>query len=367
MIAKTIRLKPELEIPVICIKLMEEKYCEDFMKRGIIHFSDPKVWRDNSICTGMQLDEDEGCFCVNDKMLDRLFEQNNRKFIKIKKDNLYKYFSSNDLLVGTCFYSISKKDFKDTFTKYGRLNVPSKYFTVPYNYFKQFIISNSTEYKTIMIVDFWKFIDLLTKKIMSMGVKRDEIYMSKVYYVNKTTTYLIKDNHPFEYFLKDSRFSEQSEFRVIICTKNKDFYSKLKKHNNNIEIGDISSFAKMEDMYEDNLYFSIQGNQLLYSKANPIIKKFEDMSFKEIVNCLYQTLQNYLPGEPLTPDEIVKHTQVFVELLKEKYGVTFRHDWRLINVPYKDYLTLSKLYQGMCVSIRFETKEELEEFNKNNI
>ncbi|MBQ6077917.1 MAG: hypothetical protein IJK88_07430 [Clostridia bacterium] len=40
---RIIRLNPPKEFPVIGIKITEEAYVEDFVKKGIIHFSNPQI------------------------------------------------------------------------------------------------------------------------------------------------------------------------------------------------------------------------------------------------------------------------------------------------------------------------------------
>ncbi len=70
-----------------------------------------------------------------------------------------------------------------------------------------------------------------------------------------------------------------------------------------------------------------------------------------MVGELYQILQNLLPGEPKSQDELQALTKPIIEHLKYKYNVEYRDDWRLYNVPYELYLSLPDLYKGMCNSI----------------
>ncbi len=186
---------------------------------------------------------------------------------------------------------------------------------------------------------------------MNMGVAREEIFESTVYYVNKKIPFGTMEPFPFEYFLKDKDFEEQAEFRIIIASKNETFYKQLQQNENNISIGDISSITSVQDYYGTDLEFSIQGNELLYNLATPIETSTDDLSFSELVVELYQIQQNQLPGEPKGKDELDALAKPIIEHLKIRYGVEYRDDWRLYNVPYKEYLTLPDIYKGLCETI----------------
>ena len=353
------------ELPVIGVKIIEEKYASDFIDKGVIHFSQPSVWRDSTQCSGNQLDKDEGCFCSSINPIDSYIR--NRSFKREKDNNLYKYYENNEMIVGTCFYGIERNGFKEGITKYGVKLVSSKNFKVSLEYFKKFYEQIKDNVKTIIIFDMWKFYELLIEKIIEMGAKREEIYLSKVSYVNKSDQFYIKDNFPIEYFYKDNKFSEQNELRIMIASKNKSFYDNLEKNNNNIIIGDISSFTRIENKYEEDLEFTIEGKKLIYKTATPIIKELKDLPFNELVILLYQGMQNHFPGEPMNNEEKMRHANCFEKILREEFGVIFnKDDWRLYEVPYKEYLTLPELYKGMCLSLKFANFEELKEFENKN-
>jgi tRNA(Leu) C34 or U34 (ribose-2'-O)-methylase TrmL len=90
---------------------------------------------------------------------------------------------------------------------------------------------------------------MIINAIMNMGVLRDEIHFSSVYYVNKSVPFCTTEVFPFELFLKDAAFKEQSEFRLLVASKNKRFYEKLKENNiwvYGLELGG-------SDIYKTNL------------------------------------------------------------------------------------------------------------------
>ena len=347
-----VRLNPKQELPIIGIKIIDERFALDFVKKGIIHFSNPETWKNPALCSGKQLDKDEGCFCFSVDKNDEQFIKMGRKFKKEHSDGGWKYYEKTDLIVGTCFYGVKKDNFKDGTTQYGKKNVPSKNASISNDYFKDFLISDEDKKrkKTVIIFDFYKFIDLLLEKIMEMGVSKEDVSASSVYYVKKAIPFCTPEAFPFEFFLKDYSFSDQAEFRIIIASKNKKFYQLLRENNNNISIGDISSFTDIQDYYNFELDLSIQGKKLLYSMATPIQLTLDQRSFKEIVMELYQILQNHLPGPPKEKSELDTLAKPNIEHLLCKYGVEF-NNWRLYNVPFDEYQTLPDIYKGLCETI----------------
>ena len=163
-----------------------------------------------------------------------------------------------------------------------------------------------------------------------------------------------KESSPFP-SIKDSSFSKQCEVRILIASKNKSFYTKLKNNNCDISIGDISSFTKVQEKYNSELHFSIQGNELIYSLAVPETLTLNDRDFQQLVSELYQILQNQLPGEPKKKEKLESLAKPIIDHLYNKYGVIFKDDWRLYNVPVNLYSTLPEFYKGMCYS--FQPKE----------
>ena len=351
MDVETIKLRPREEIPVIAVKSIDEKYAFDFINNGSIHFSNPKAWRNKDLCSGKQLDEYDGCFCVSANKLDRQLEKTGRRVRREYKNTEWLYFEDTDYIVGTCFYGVFLSEFEDTIMKYGVETIPAKGTVVPSTYFKNFVDKFEDDRKTVIILDFPRLLLLIKEALVQMGVTEEEILISQVYYVNKKIPFFVNEPFPFEYFLKDIEFSEQAEFRIIIASKNKEFYKQLKRNNGNIIIGDISSFSAIQDTYSSDLDFSIQGNHLIYKLAKPITLKLDDRSFSELVQELYQIQQNRLPGEPKTKDELEVLMKPIIDHLKEKYGTEYRDGWRLYNVPYEEYRSLPDIYKGMCETI----------------
>ena len=346
----TIKLNPFQEKPVIGIRIVDKEYA-DSLAKGIIHFTDPSVWRDPRKCSGLQLDLDDGCFCSSLIDNDEALKEHGRAFVKEIRDGVQKYYEKKDNLAGCCFFAIKQSDFKDGKQQYGVKIIESKELVVQKDYFDNFIENEKCNKKVVVFFDMWDILDRIIKALIKLGCDREEIFFGNVYYVNKTLPYASVNGFPFEYLLKDEKFKNQSEFRIIVFSSNENFWVQFKQNNYNLDIGDISSKTIVQEYYQKDLYFSIQGNQLLFSLATPIVTTGEEVSFSELIGTIYQLLQNMWPGPPLTQKEINAKVNGLSALLYKRFGVKLCDDWRLENVPYNLYLTLPDIYKGMCRTV----------------
>ena len=331
--------------------MIDKEYAEDFVRKGVIHLSNPKIWRDKNVCNGLQLDEDDGCFCFSNDINDQAFDSQGRNYLRVKKDGGWKYFENTDLIVGSCFYGILKSCFTENSMKYGVRTVDSKNYCVSVDYFNQFNAGSANEKKTIIILDMYRFYDLMIEALVKLGAQRNEIYFSMVYYVNKSIPFATTERFPFEYFLKDASFSSQTEFRLIVASENIEFYKRLQNNYYNLVLGDISSFSIIQDKYDTDLEFSIQNDKLIYKLSKPMILTMDQRSFAQLITELYQIIQNQLPGEPRDPNDLASIASLHIGHIKSKYGVDFRDDGRLYNVPKDLYDTLPEIYKGFCMTI----------------
>lgn len=291
----TIELNPFQQKPIIGIRIVDKEYA-DSLAKGIIHFTNPSVWRDPGQCSGLQLDLDDGCFCSSLVDNDEALKDYGRVFIKEVRDGLHKYYEKKDYLAGCCFFGIKQSNFKDSKQQYGVKIIESKELVVQKEFFDNFIDNEKCNKKVVVFFDMWDVIDRIIKALIKLGCEKEEIFFGNVYYVNKTLPYASVSGFPFEYLLKDEKFKNQSEFRIIVLSSNKNFWIQFKNNNFNLDIGDISSKTTVQDYYQKDLYFSIQGNRLLYSLATPIVTTGKEISFSELIGAIYQLLQNMLPG-----------------------------------------------------------------------
>ena len=133
-----IKLDPKREMPVIGIRILEKQYVEDFVYKGIVHFSSPSAWKDEHSKSGHQLDIYKGCFCYSTEEHDECFNLFGRKFEKIKDGNAFRYYENNSRLKACCFYGLNKSMFTPAKTKYGVKEVDSFNAHVSKEYFDRF-------------------------------------------------------------------------------------------------------------------------------------------------------------------------------------------------------------------------------------
>ncbi len=343
-----IKLDPNKEMPVIGIRILEKQYVEDFVKKGIVHFSSPSVWTDEHSKSGHQLDIYEGCFCYSTEEHDECFNKLGRKFKKVKDGNAFRYYEKTSRLKACCFYGLNKSKFTPAKAKYGVKDVVSLDAHVSKEYFDRFNEQNIENKKVVLILSMPVFLCKVRSTLFEMGCKAQDIFLFPVYYVNKRVPFFSKEPFPFEYYLKDSQFQEQSEFRILINCKDDVFWEQFERANFNLFLGDISNIARVQDYYQGDLAFSIQGDKLLFELATPEITKINELPFKELVGILYQTLNNRLPGEPLSEEEICIRVSKISEILIDRFGVKYCDDSRLDNVPASLFKELPEVFQRMC-------------------
>lgn len=346
----TIKLNPFQEKPIIGLRIVDAEFAESLSK-GVIHFSNPSIWRDSTKCSGLQLDLDDGCFCSSLSNNDDVFKRRGRAFIKVVRNGLYKYYEKVDNLAGCCFFAIKPSDFKDGKQQYGIRVIDSKEFVIKKDYFDNFVGCDHSSKKVVVFFDMYDVLDRIIECLVKMGCKREEIFYGNIFYINKVLPFVSVNGFPFEFLLKDEKFKNQSEFRIIVHSKNKEFWKTFKNAKYNLNIGDITSKTMVQDYYQEDMFFSIQGNKLLFSLSKPITTTGKDIAFSSLVGTIYQLLQNMWPGPPLSRQEIDEKVNILSNLLMDRFGVKLCDDWRLENVPYDLFLTLPDIYRGMCRSM----------------
>lgn len=160
---KNVIQNPQNELPVICVKIMDEKFIHGFINEGIIHFSNPKTWRDKRQCDGKQLDEMDGCFCSSQTQIGDELMHLRRNFTEEIIDGKWSYFENTDLIVGTCFYGIHLSEFQEGTMKYGVKEISTRERIVPKEYFTSFNKAENTSNKVVVIFDFPKLKELIIR------------------------------------------------------------------------------------------------------------------------------------------------------------------------------------------------------------
>ncbi|KKX99936.1 hypothetical protein VN21_16940 [Paraclostridium benzoelyticum] len=257
----------------------ERQYAESFCEKGNMKFNTPGYW--------IELEKEEGkgrgdllegvCASVHKEDIPMLAQLKDiRENICGETIDNITYLRSKDILElpSYCFFGLDVKDFSDVKgDKYGQNKYQT---TVIQQYFKDFSDNTTKEVAKelpmhkqpvlVMINNPNKFFERLINYLIELGLKREEILINPVEYIDKSKGfYSLKELYPGELFLKDSSFEYQREVRVVINTKNKEILSKLSSNNNIINIGDLSDIANIEEFYYDkDMLIQKEENTLIY-------------------------------------------------------------------------------------------------------
>ena len=241
---------------------LKRKYATDFLTKGTIKFSTPVSWVDYALnnATGRG-DILEGSYAAYP------YDSNVRKFI-LENQNpdsdvvpiLYK--NSNLLhlkhkasmqLPCYCFYMFKLKQFtiqkqKDKLVAKG--NVPARYFRGledGRNWVTENELDRGEQLVSVRVEEHEEFMRRIKIALNKIGVADKEIIIRSVKYYELDKPYCKRRQHPMELFVKDKQFSDQSEGRIVIHTKNKE--AELFLRENTIDIGSIEDIAFLDDHY----------------------------------------------------------------------------------------------------------------------
>ena len=245
---------------ILKIRLTEAVYAKSFIEKGQIKFNTPQNWVNYSKThqegRGDYFEGAVVCGCVDeiDKIVE--FYKNvpqfkDRHLIAELKDNRKIYRDKQSMqLPCFCFYLVKVGDLEHS-------NNNELTYTIPRSYIKDFVDHMSDEEiaklepdrkpAIITISNFGEFKKRMCQKLKKIGVEEQEVIISEVAYRPDGDCFIHSNiEYPRELFIKNNRFSNQKEVRIIINTKNKEV---LKILENPIEIGCLEDIAYMYEGY----------------------------------------------------------------------------------------------------------------------
>lgn len=261
----------------LAFRCTNRKYAKSFFEYGEMKFSTPKSWVEyalnNSIGRG---DPHEGTIAYYDvgdinKMIELNNKYNNyRDLIRVKVNNrIYLKRATSMNLPCFCFYTLKTSMF-DCPVESGIHELET---TIPASYFRDFSdhksisqvenMESDDQPAVIYIENFDEFIDKIINKLLSIGLNHDEIIVTNIRYVDFNQygpTGWVDTNtvSPNELTIKDIRFIEQSEVRIIINTSNKKV---LKRLENPIRIGNLDGIVQVVNRYlYDGMQVKLKAN-----------------------------------------------------------------------------------------------------------
>ena len=274
----------------LTLRCTSRKYAKEFVEKGIIKFNTPQSWVDYGEKQGRgRGDVLEGTFaCCNQLDLEHL-KLLSANYNMSKNANIEKYYKEGKIyfkrknvmqLPVFCVYLL-KANMVDWPDSVGWHTIKTR---IPSNYFQDFAdYMTPAQIKTlpveeqpsvVFIRDFDAFKERLVNKLISLGIDKNEIIITPITYYDFNKDGImgwfdLRQQPPFELAIKDISFSNQSEARVIIFSKN-NFASDYLK-NNVIELGPLLDIAAIADGYfSEGLDFSCEV-ELVSIKDMPII------------------------------------------------------------------------------------------------
>lgn len=265
-----------------------KKYAKDFLEYGKLRFGKPQEWIDDWKKEGSgRGDLLEGSFAsvikpdCRQAHFYKLFRTNTIEVIDPRNNHIH--FQSKDVLnlPTCCFFGLNDYMFRTMEKAEDGDEYPSG--KIKKSYFKDFAKSlDKIAYENcqedekpalIMINNPQEFGKRFESYFIKNGVELSEVLYSPVTYLDKGKEFLIEGCAPNELFTKDDKFSNQSEIRIVLNTKNKRFLKKLNESNGIVELGNMSDIASIEGYYFEDFIMQKRGNALLYSLASPKVEE----------------------------------------------------------------------------------------------
>ena len=308
------------------------KYAEDMLD-GNLFFNMPEKWieieeisqnkgqGDSLEGTFLTTDEnDNSTFISNLKLSDDIehFKKNNKLFFRRKSvKKLFCY----------CLYGLNDNSFVEkSEDRFGNVNFCSR---IDKNYFSGFSDVKEEEYfkiqegerpAVVFISNPHEFFERIRNALVELGVKREDVIVSPVEYVDRNNNSIALLPYPHELLLKDISFKNQSEIRIIINSEDKSIIQKIKENNQIINIGNINDIASIYDFYFNDLILMKDGNSVLFTLPFPENIPIEKLTLRKLLSIFVQTSNDQLPYEMSIEDRI-KIINAIKKVIKNKYGM----------------------------------------------
>ncbi|WP_202709659.1 hypothetical protein [Sporosalibacterium faouarense] len=242
------------------------------------------------------------------------------------------YLRSDDILdmPSYCMFGLFNHSFKTQYFEETQKWADVKYVTR--DYFKDFYdyesreeIENIPEEKQpvlLIIQSPNKFFERIYNYFEKIGIKRNEVLIWPVRYLDKSKPFMTTSQFPSELFLKDKCFEHQSEVRIVINTKNKKALKKLRSENYIINIGSLHDITQIYSYYLDDMLIEMDGMTLRHNLPEPIITDFEDLPKDELLGIAINLRNGN--GKQLgvkDDNEVNSSLELIDKILKDRYGI----------------------------------------------
>ena len=320
-----------------CVK----RHRAEQLQQGVIYFGSPHSWiQEEKIGNKGQGDILEGTFLST-------FSSDSSDFIELlKNDPAFEWFIHKGFLFFRrksvldlrclCLYGLRDTSFCKEISLNGRAHYKTQ---ITQQFFSSFSDYKSREeYKladpeeqpvVVFIKNPQEFFARIISSLSALGVKKEEIIISPVEYLDRYVRMVAGVPTPIELLLKDKSFEEQSEVRVIVNSKSLKYLEYMKTHNNTISVGSLEDLTEIYDYYFDDMSIERCGNKrLMFSLPEAFTWELQDLDFFELENILISILGETveLANLPKEWDTWDKKIKPLADVFRSKYGVLLHVD-----------------------------------------
>lgn len=308
------------------------EYAEKFLTSGNLRFGTANEWiKEALINEEGRGDLLEGSYiATNDNLVAKIHSTN--KNIKVhEKNNLFFIQRTKVLkLRAYCLYGLSELNFTKSCRATNKMKVPAG--EISKDYFCTFFPNiNQQEYDNLeknkkpvvlLIKNTKLFMERLIACLNSIGIKSDEILSGPITYIDKCIPHFLNVPAPLELFYKHLKFKNQSEFRIVINTKNKKAIKTLEKKDGILNIGNLRDIAEIYDYYFEDLKMLINNGIIEYSLPRGISYTLTNPI--EMMCLVHQALRDEMPGDKTWADNEATIKDLLCQL--EKKEIYFNWD-----------------------------------------
>ena len=311
----------------------ERKYASSFISNGTIKLNTPRAWIDQArkegIGRGDLLEGVYSSFPTGD-ITSYLCLKELRENIEIVRDNEISYLRSSDVIDLRCFCLFGL--FNTSF-EYRYFHETNKWANVSYvklDYFRDFYkyktrdeinqLSDEEQPVFIIIKSPNKFFERIYLYFEKVGISRDDIIIKPIEYLDKNQYFTVRDPAPSELFIKDKRFTNQSELRIVINTKNKKAIKQLEKDDFIINIGDLSDITEIYSYYLEDMLIEFDNKTIKFNLPEPIVIPFDDMTVEELQQLLFDL--RFGECRSWMDNEVIEQSMEEIKkILRDKYNL----------------------------------------------
>lgn len=324
---KDIEIRPRVlpERTLLMLKCLEYKFAKAFIDTGSMKFATPSSWIPDCTKRGDIL---EGVYASQrglDKEQDR-FLKSLRKAPYTIRQNGFTFYKSRPIVEyrAYCLYGLNSDNmhmqtFRSQDHQFHKVGcVKKEFFHELYPCItKDTIDALGDDRPAVLIIRPDKFCERVANNLIEMGLRKDEILISPVFYTNNFRKPFIIFNEPEELFSKDISYAAQSEIRIAVDTRRNEIRELFEKTNGIIEVGPIDeSIATLSEFYFDDMIVEERDNKLLFNLARP--QHYDYIDDVSLIVILQQALSDEMPEAPMNIEAIEKMMNVILNTLRQR-------------------------------------------------